>query len=624
MAKKQTTVARMYETRLVPVASIQPDDTHDPRQGHRGKADMKKLERSIETKGVLQAITITHGDQPDTFRVVAGRRRLTACATLIERGKFPADYQIPAVIVQTADVAEIRTLALTENMQREAMHPVDAFEAIRDIMAEGGDDDDAARSLGLTVKEVRQHEALGRIAPKILAEWRAGKVGQYQARAFTICDDHAKQIEVYDRLKKAYSLYPHSIRQALGLKQETITALNIVGEKAFIAAGGQVRHDLFSSDVTVNDEDLLSKMANDIVSAKVNELIADGWSWAVPSTELTNKWRYTSAFDQLVVSEEQKAELDTLAARQQEIEASEEELTEKQEAELSSIAERWEEIEGEARNAMLTPELKARTGCIVTIDHNGMTIEYAMIKPDSGTVTAAPVQHVGADQQAATQEPANARISAALLQRLTEQMTVAARKALEQRPDLAIKLLVAGLCSDWSSPVKVRSDAYDKHMRGEHFAKAFPTVDNSMNALCIAVGGFLDMRRVNAQSKRQRAAQMVLEALGAEAYTDAARAVFDADGYFAQAPKDRITEFVEEVNAGREGDDRLKAPKGKKAELATWAAARAKEIGWLPPELRFDCDEIEEPRAHEIAADQDDDGQIDGEDDEDERDGEEA
>ena len=142
----------------------------------QGKPDAKALQhlgKSIRKVGLLQSIAIERiedNGQGQTFRVAAGRRRLRACRALIEKSIWPAETEIPTVIVDAQTAAKLRMMAMAENTMREAIHPVDAYEQVRDIMADGGDEQDAGEALGLTVLQIRQFEALGKIAPPILKD----------------------------------------------------------------------------------------------------------------------------------------------------------------------------------------------------------------------------------------------------------------------------------------------------------------------------------------------------------------------------------------------------------------------------------------------------------------------
>lgn len=629
MTKKSKIEHVLHETQMTAVHVIDDDTEHDPRRGKPDTKALHRLQKSIQRVGLLQSPAIERID--DRYRIVAGRRRLRACKTLIEKGIWPADASIPTIIVDAETAARLRTMAMAENTQREAMHPVDSYEQVRDIMADAGDEREAADALGLSILQVRQFEALGKIAPEIRDAWRAGKIDDSTAKAFTLTDDHTRQVEVYNRLKKGYGLYAHGVRSELGANQhDQIYALAVVGEEAYIKAGGQVRKDLFSDAVIVSDPDLLHRLANDLVTAKCNELVADGWSWALPVASVQNRWSYHDELHDVPVSEAEHAELKTIETRMNEINDKDDNTKEEAE-ELLRLDARSDEIKAEAFKRACTPELKARTGCLVALGRDGITVNYGLVPPGTPQTAAA-----GGEPQAQNEEnkDAGATISGALLLHLTSELTKAVATIVAEQPNLAAGLLVAGLNSGWRSPVKINSDGLlhreARRTGGGSFLKEIQE-HRAMSDMAKAVSTMLDCRLMAVGNKRTAETQAILELIGRKVYEEAAIEVFDAETYFTTASLGRLEEFVAQVNELRKatlGDkiELLATPKGKKADKAAWAAARAKEIGWLPPELRYDCDDLDIPREIPLHAgnDDDEDGDIEDQEIDDEQDDDEA
>ena len=606
MSKKPKAVQVLHSSAMTPVSSIADDKEHDPR---RGKPNMKadaSLLKSIGKIGLLQSIVIEKIEPQDgcDFRVVAGRRRLRACETLIGRKHWQTDAQIPTIVVDAETAAKIRTMALAENTLREAMHPVDAYEQVRDIMADGGDEQDAADALGMTILQVRQFEALGKIAPEIRDVWRAGKIDDSTAKAFTLTDDHARQVEVYNRLKKGYGLYAHGVRSELGANQhDQIYALTVVGEEAYSKAGGVVRHDLFDEKtIIISDTELLSSLANERIEQECQRLVADGWSWALSWRSIQNPWDYEGKLDEIPLTTDEQAEINAARARIEEIDQSDD-IGEDMATESLRLDARVDEIERAAFERACTPEIKAATGCIVSIGRNGIEIAYGLLAPGQ----AAPGDEQVTSPQTGTADPTeelpNAAISGALTMRLSEQVTRAAILAIAVNPTLAFRLLTAAMHSRWESPLKVSSQGLD-YLRHDHerqpFHKAFEQATGRQEEVARTIAGMLDMRIMNANGPRTYEAQAILEAIGEETYNAMALKIFDPADYFASAAAARIDEFVEDLNEIQRrnlGDkvEPIKPPKSKKAEKAAWAAARAEEVGWLPPEMRFAAPRISEP-----------------------------
>lgn len=623
MSKKPKPAQVLHSSAMTPVMKIADDKEHDPR---RGKPNIKAdagLTKSIGKIGLLQSIVIEKIEPQDgcDFRIVAGRRRLRACKTLVSRKHWQTDAQIPTIMVDAETAAKIRTMALAENTLREAMHPVDAYEQVRDILADGGDDQDAADALGMTVLQVRQFEALGKIAPEIRDAWRAGKIDDSTAKAFTLTDDHARQVEVYNRLKKGYGLYAHGVRSELGANQhDQIYALAVVGEEAYSKAGGVVRHDLFDEKtIIISDTELLSNLANERIEQECQRLVADGWSWALSSRSIQNRWDYKDQLDEIQLTPDEQAEIEAARARIEEIDQSDD-IGEDMAAESLRLDARVDEIEHAAFERACTPEIKAATGCIVSIGREGIAINYGLLAPGQSAPGSEPTSAHQISVSDEAEDLPNASISGALTMRLSEQVTRAAILAIAANPTLAFRLLTAAMHSRWESPLKVSSQGLD-YLRHDHerqpFHKAFEQATGRQEEVARTIAGMLDMRIMNANGPRTYEAQAILEAIGEETYSAMALKIFDPADYFASASAARIDEFVQDLNEIQRrnlGDkvEPIKPPKGKKAEKAAWAAAHAEEVGWLPPELRFNPPRLKAPpRDLDIDPEQDANDEID-------------
>jgi len=110
---------------------IRIDQIHMDRSALRSSVtdeSVKSLAESIRTHGLLQAIVVAEREGGG-YRLIAGRRRLTACRIL----EF---LTIPARIVQTEYIDELPALA--ENLIRLQMNPVEEAEAVRLLHEEKG------------------------------------------------------------------------------------------------------------------------------------------------------------------------------------------------------------------------------------------------------------------------------------------------------------------------------------------------------------------------------------------------------------------------------------------------------------------------------------------------------
>lgn len=123
----------------------------------------KALARSVAASGILQPILVrplTMAKEPGRYEIVLGNRRVRAA-------RANGISEIPAE-VRDMDDTEVRKAQVVENLQRENMHPVDQWRAVRELMLDGVSITDAANALGLEDRAIRRMEHLGRLNPLLL------------------------------------------------------------------------------------------------------------------------------------------------------------------------------------------------------------------------------------------------------------------------------------------------------------------------------------------------------------------------------------------------------------------------------------------------------------------------
>lgn len=271
---------------LIPLSRLRPS-SRNVRKG--GTTSIPELAASIARVGLLQNLTVVQSPDGEHYEVVAGRRRLAALKLLVKRRKLAKDHEVPCLVV--ADAAA-RTVSLTENVQREAMHPADQFEAFAGLVAEGRSVEDIAADFGVTPLVVQRRLKLANVSPRLLADYRADAVTLDQLMALAITDDHrAQEAAFYE--SPQWQRSPDALRDHL--TQEEIDAgrdpvARFVGLEAYERAGGGVRRDLFAdeqSGVFLADGALLEALARDGLASVVEEVRAEGWGWVDVAPRVT-------------------------------------------------------------------------------------------------------------------------------------------------------------------------------------------------------------------------------------------------------------------------------------------------------------------------------------------------
>lgn len=271
-------VTANYRLLLIPLSQLWPS-SRNVRQS--GGASIPELASSIARVGLLQNLTVTASSDGEHYEVVAGKRRLAALKLLAKRHKIDKAHDVPCLLVPDASA---RTVSLTENVQREAMHPGEQFEAFAALVAEGRPIEDIAADFGVTPLVVQRRLKLANVSPRLLADYRADAVTLDQLMALAITDDHtAQEAAFYD--VPEWRRNPQALREHLTEREIDATRdalARFVGIEAYEAAGGGVRRDLFSDDsrgVFLTDAALLETLARDKLAATAETARLDGWAW---------------------------------------------------------------------------------------------------------------------------------------------------------------------------------------------------------------------------------------------------------------------------------------------------------------------------------------------------------
>lgn len=166
----QTHIAASHHLLLIPVSQLRPSARNVRKTGG---TSIPELASSIARVGLLQNLTVTACDDGEHYEVVAGARRLAALKLLAKKKRLPKTHEVACLVVPDAAA---RTASLTENVQREAMHPADQFEAFQALIDEGKPIEDVAADFGITPQVVQRRLKLANVSPRLLADYRADAV----------------------------------------------------------------------------------------------------------------------------------------------------------------------------------------------------------------------------------------------------------------------------------------------------------------------------------------------------------------------------------------------------------------------------------------------------------------
>lgn len=132
-----------------------PDNARRDWDSDSAQADLQALANDIADNGLLQNLVVRDGRPADgDFILVGGERRWRAIGQLIESGRLAADWPIPCRLLATDDLG-VRLAALSENLQRRNLNPIEEAGAYRGLREAGLSTDQIAGRIGLTQRHVQ-------------------------------------------------------------------------------------------------------------------------------------------------------------------------------------------------------------------------------------------------------------------------------------------------------------------------------------------------------------------------------------------------------------------------------------------------------------------------------------
>ncbi|MDD2180369.1 ParB/RepB/Spo0J family partition protein [Acidovorax sp. D2M1] len=597
------------------------------------RMSIPELAASIQRVGLLQNLIVIPAADGEHYEVVAGGRRLVALKLLAKKHRIAKDWEVPCLRVADGTA---RTASLTENVQREAMHPADQFEAFAALVAEGRPIEDIAADFSVTPLVVQRRLKLANVSPRLMADYRADAVTLDQLMALAVTDDHASQdAAFYDAPQ--WQRGPSALRERL--TEREIDAyrhplVRFVGLEAYEAAGGGIRRDLFAegdAGVYLNDAALLERLAQDKLAGIAAEVKAEGWAWvdaALAATYADRQAFQRAPRERRTPGKREALRIEKLQAKMRDVA---EALDAAMDAEDEDKAEALQE-EGEALGEQLqaledglqgyAPSVKTAAGAIITIDRNGEAVIHRGLMREAEAKALRTLERLrqgfnGEDgtndeeDKDADEVPTAATISDRLAQRLSAHRTAALQIEVARHPQVALAALVHGMVQTvlqerhygHDLPLGVRLTVQDRlegmapdwpespaavalrelqQVAGvalpEDSAELFVALlakpqDELVRLLAVCVASTVDV--VTLRTTRRQPGEELAQAVGLDM---AAWWQPTAEGFFKHVPKAAILQAVSEY--APEHVTRL--AKLKKADIASEAERLADGTGWMP------------------------------------------
>lgn len=480
IASAVAAVAASQELLLIPLSKLRPSSRNVRKSGG---TSIPELAASIARVGLLQNLNVVLAADGEHYEVVAGRRRLAALKLLVKRRKLAKDCEVPCLL---GSDAAARTVSLTENVQREAMHPADQFEAFADLVAEGRPIEDIAADFGVTPLVVQRRLKLANVSPRLLADYRADSVTLEQLMALAITDDHpAQEAAFYESpqwQRSPEALRDHLTHEEIDAGRDALA--KFVGVQVYEQAGGAVRRDLFADEqngIFLTDSALLESLAKDRLVPMAEQVQAEGWGWVDVAPRATYADLHQFQRMRSKRREPSKAEAKRIAKLeaqqgklQDRLDDENEDMTDEQaqatQDEIDSLGNELEAIERTL--VVYPPRTMATAGAVVSLDHmGGVIVHRGLLREEQAKALREKERDGhGADDDTERNSEAEGKltISEKLVKRLSAHRTAALQAEVARHPHVALVAVVHRLAlsvihdTHYGSPINITANPQDR------------------------------------------------------------------------------------------------------------------------------------------------------------------
>ncbi|MBZ9648097.1 ParB/RepB/Spo0J family partition protein [Sphingobium sp. 3R8] len=256
----------------------------------KGKADLSNILPSVRARGVLVPLIVRQTGTPDTYEIVAGKRRYQAAlAVAQESGEAEA---LPCAVIEAGDDAAALEASLIENIARLDPDEVTRWECFTRLVREGRSADHIATTFGLTELQVKRTLALGNLLPRIRTLYGRGDIEAASVRHLTLATKSQQQqwLALLDD-PDSYCPTGHALKSwVLGGASIPVSAalFDVYGYEGAIVA------DLFSEDRYFADVAAFWTAQTAAIEARVEQYRDAGWRDVVllPQGEPFHGWDY--------------------------------------------------------------------------------------------------------------------------------------------------------------------------------------------------------------------------------------------------------------------------------------------------------------------------------------------
>jgi len=256
----------------------------------KGKADLSNILPSVRARGVLVPLIVRVNGSPDTYEIVAGKRRYQAAmAVAQESGEAEA---LPCAVIEAGDDAAALEASLIENIARLDPDEMTQCETFTRLMRGGRSVEELSLTFGLTALQVKRTLALGNLLPRIRNLYRSGKIDTITVRHLTLASK--SQQRDWLALLDDESAY---VPTGSALKAWLFGGVSIPVKAALFDVEryeGGIVADLFGEDRYFADVAAFWQAQNAAIEARIEQYRDAGWRDVVllPQGEPFHGWEY--------------------------------------------------------------------------------------------------------------------------------------------------------------------------------------------------------------------------------------------------------------------------------------------------------------------------------------------
>lgn len=257
----------------------------------KGKPDIDNILPSVRARGILVPLMVRPNGSPDTFEIVAGKRRFHAALAVAEENGGEAD-SLPCAVLDDADDAAALEASLIENVARLDPDEVTRWETFTRLVKEGRSPEEIALTFGLTELQVKRTLALGNLLPRIRKLYRDQQIDAVTVKHLTLASK-AQQKEWLAMLDDPSSYAP----RGSALKAWLFGGDSIPAKAAIFDLGsyeGELVTDLFGEDTYFASADAFWAAQSAAIEAKAACFRDAGWNDVIvlQPGHYFNTWEY--------------------------------------------------------------------------------------------------------------------------------------------------------------------------------------------------------------------------------------------------------------------------------------------------------------------------------------------